>query len=208
MDNDQFKKLAAECWELWDKDHDHKVGKLLRALAGEMPGYRQDIDLMYDEPPFKPGDIVRFSTDLARIKYTGNLQFIKSRQYFKVEKCNQNFLNLEGNESAWAVKYFEKCVPQPLDGPAFDPQDVAIDDAIEDGLMRPQDITISLLTPDPNVAAVCQKYATRSIIGLEKYGVTTERTDLDTAAWLQHLQDELMDATIYIERLKVELKIK
>ena len=36
--------------------------------------------------------------------------------------------------------------------------------------------------------------------------VTTERTYIDTLGWLTHLQEELMDATIYIERLKQELK--
>ena len=41
--------------------------------------------------------------------------------------------------------------------------------------------------------------------GLSKYGVNTERTDLSTLEWLQHLQEELMDATVYIEKLKKEI---
>lgn len=28
-----------------------------------------------------------------------------------------------------------------------------------------------------------------------------ERTDLNTVEWLTHLQEELMDATVYVERL-------
>jgi hypothetical protein len=39
-----------------------------------------------------------------------------------------------------------------------------------------------------------------------KYGVNTERTDLTTLEWLQHLQEELMDASVYIEKLKHEIK--
>jgi hypothetical protein len=39
-----------------------------------------------------------------------------------------------------------------------------------------------------------------------KYGVTTERTDIDLVGWLNHLQEELMDATIYLERAKQGLK--
>ena len=58
---------------------------------------------------------------------------------------------------------------------------------------------------DKNVLSVTQKMLARSEIGLTKYGVTTERTDLSTLDWLTHLQEELMDATIYIERIKHEL---
>ncbi len=44
----------------------------------------------------------------------------------------------------------------------------------------------------------------RAEIGKEKYGVTMERTDLSTYDWLNHLQEELLDAIIYIEKLKDE----
>jgi len=33
-----------------------------------------------------------------------------------------------------------------------------------------------------------------------------ERGDLDLLAWLQHLQEELMDAAVYVERLMQEVK--
>ena len=46
----------------------------------------------------------------------------------------------------------------------------------------------------------------RAEIGKEKYGVTMERTDLSTYDWLNHLQEELLDAVIYIEKLKDEAK--
>ena len=59
--------------------------------------------------------------------------------------------------------------------------------------------------PDPNVEAIRQKLLARCHKGLHEYGVTTARTDLDTQAWLTHLQNELLDATVYIERLKQEL---
>ena len=44
--------------------------------------------------------------------------------------------------------------------------------------------------------------------GYKKYGVTTERKDIDLMGWLQHLQEELMDACVYVERIKSELKAK
>lgn len=59
---------------------------------------------------------------------------------------------------------------------------------------------------DINVFNVVLQYVERAQKGFEKYGTTTERTDIDLQGWLQHLQEELMDATIYIERLKQELK--
>lgn len=59
---------------------------------------------------------------------------------------------------------------------------------------------------DKNVLNVVTQYAERAQKGFQKYGTTTERTDIDLFGWLQHLQEELMDATIYIERLKRELK--
>ena len=48
-------------------------------------------------------------------------------------------------------------------------------------------------------AAVRQKLLDRSKVGLSKYGVTTERSDLDLVAWMRHLQEELLDAAVYIE---------
>ena len=58
---------------------------------------------------------------------------------------------------------------------------------------------------DPNVQSVIDKYEERAKVGFEKYGTNTTRTDIDFMGWLTHLQEELMDATIYIERLKHEI---
>ena len=57
---------------------------------------------------------------------------------------------------------------------------------------------------DIHVRNVIQKYSERSKLGLLKYGTTLERTDLTHLQWLQHLQEELMDATLYIERIMKE----
>ena len=59
---------------------------------------------------------------------------------------------------------------------------------------------------DKNVEKVITQLRDREEQGLLKYGVSTERTDLSTLQWLQHLQEELMDATVYIEKLKNEMK--
>ncbi len=60
-------------------------------------------------------------------------------------------------------------------------------------------------SPDANVELIREALLQRSITGLAKYGVTTaERTDIDFLGWLQHLQEELLDAAVYVERLKQE----
>jgi len=58
---------------------------------------------------------------------------------------------------------------------------------------------------DPNVQNVIDKYKSRAEVGFEKYGTDTTRDDLNLLDWLTHLQEELMDATIYVERLKKDI---
>jgi hypothetical protein len=59
---------------------------------------------------------------------------------------------------------------------------------------------------DQIVKSVLAKYVERSNVGLKKYGTPLTRDDLNLIEWLNHLQEELMDATLYIEKLKAELK--
>ena len=59
---------------------------------------------------------------------------------------------------------------------------------------------------DLNVERVCVQLQDREQRGLLKYGVNTERDDLSTLEWLQHLQEELMDAAVYVERLIQDYK--
>ena len=59
---------------------------------------------------------------------------------------------------------------------------------------------------DRNVKNVIVQLRSREEQGMMKYGVNTERKDLSTLEWLQHLQEELMDAAVYIEKLKSEME--
>ncbi len=52
---------------------------------------------------------------------------------------------------------------------------------------------------DQIVLSVIEKYAKRSEIGQAKYGTTLETNNKDN--YLKHLQEELMDASFYIEKL-------
>lgn len=58
---------------------------------------------------------------------------------------------------------------------------------------------------DTVLMAVMTKYHERSKRGVSKYGKTLDRTDINLIDWLNHLQEELMDATLYIEKLKKDL---
>lgn len=58
---------------------------------------------------------------------------------------------------------------------------------------------------DSIVAAVIQKFKQRSETGIKKYGKTLDRDDLSPADWIQHAQEEHMDAILYLEKLKKEL---
>jgi len=58
---------------------------------------------------------------------------------------------------------------------------------------------------DTIVESVINQFKQRSKVGIEKYGVTLDRTDLSTLEWLQHAQEEAMDLILYLEKLKNEL---
>ncbi|MBA4285434.1 MAG: hypothetical protein C0434_07875 [Xanthomonadaceae bacterium] len=55
-------------------------------------------------------------------------------------------------------------------------------------------------SPDRNVEAVRTMLLKRSVVGLQKYGVTTERRDLSLYQWQRHFLQELLDAAIYLTR--------
>jgi hypothetical protein len=61
---------------------------------------------------------------------------------------------------------------------------------------------------DTIVKSVVDKYKERSEVGIKKYNKTMDRDDLSLLDWLTHLQEELMDATLYVEKLKQEFKKK
>ena len=42
----------------------------------------------------------------------------------------------------------------------------------------------------------------RAMRGEAKYGTTMERGDLSIQEWLTHLQEELLDGAVYIQKLK------
>ena len=55
---------------------------------------------------------------------------------------------------------------------------------------------------DPVVERVCKKFVGRSDVGYEKYGITLEDDPSEMLEWLNHLQEELMDAVLYLQKAK------
>jgi hypothetical protein len=55
---------------------------------------------------------------------------------------------------------------------------------------------------DPVVKAVIDKFQQRSEVGQAKYGTTLEGNNLPFLGWVVHMQEELMDAILYLEKLK------
>jgi trans-aconitate methyltransferase len=55
---------------------------------------------------------------------------------------------------------------------------------------------------DPIIKSVVEKFVSRSNTGFKKYGVTLQDDNSPLDVWLTHLQEELMDAVNYIEKLK------
>jgi len=58
---------------------------------------------------------------------------------------------------------------------------------------------------DPIIEKVVDQLVSRSDVGFKKYGVTLDKDVGDITTWLQHLQEELLDAANYIEKLKQTL---
>jgi hypothetical protein len=68
--------------------------------------------------------------------------------------------------------------------------------------MEKENITISRETTDSVVFSIIKQFQQRSEVGMAKYGVNLDRTDLTLLQWIQHAQEEHMDAILYLEKIK------
>jgi hypothetical protein len=55
---------------------------------------------------------------------------------------------------------------------------------------------------DPIVQNVIEKFKQRSEVGKKKYNTTLEQNNAPFLDWVVHMQEELMDAILYLEKLK------
>jgi hypothetical protein len=66
------------------------------------------------------------------------------------------------------------------------------------------DSNYNIKIKDSVVESVIKKFQDRSRVGIEKYGTTLDRKDIDFDGWAEHMQMELMDGILYLERLRNE----
>tara|TARA_Y100000114_G_scaffold43962_1_gene39545 strand:- start:364 stop:624 length:261 start_codon:yes stop_codon:yes gene_type:complete len=59
---------------------------------------------------------------------------------------------------------------------------------------------------DKVIESVINKIIQRSDVGYKKYGITLHKDDQPLDTWLQHIQEELMDAVNYIEKTRQALR--
>ena len=63
-----------------------------------------------------------------------------------------------------------------------------------------------LLKKDSVVESIKNQFDKRSSLGIKKYGTTLNENELSLTEWMEHLKQELMDAILYIERSKDEIR--
>jgi len=68
-----------------------------------------------------------------------------------------------------------------------------------------ENTSINSYCSDSIVNNVISAFIGRSNVGLQKYGTTLDRDDLSVLDWIQHAQEEHMDAILYLEKLKTEI---
>lgn len=57
-------------------------------------------------------------------------------------------------------------------------------------------------TTDNIVIEVMNDLNERSKVGINKYGTTLERDDLNCTDWVQHAYEECLDMALYLKKLK------
>lgn len=59
---------------------------------------------------------------------------------------------------------------------------------------------MNIATESNTLALLIEDFRSREQLGIAKYGVTVDRTDLNHVEWLQHALEEDMDRCLYMKR--------
>ena len=68
--------------------------------------------------------------------------------------------------------------------------------------MDSSSLLITSENTDSIVMSVIKQFKGRADFGMQKYGTNMDRQDLSVLDWIQHAQEEHMDAILYLEKLK------
>ena len=74
-------------------------------------------------------------------------------------------------------------------------------DKMSDSLIGEKKV-IDKVETDPIVDKVLLKFATRSKLGITKYGTTLQDNNASLWEWANHAQEEAMDMVLYLEKIK------
>ena len=66
----------------------------------------------------------------------------------------------------------------------------------------------SVLTKDPLVQRILERFAKRSENGIKKYGRTMVDATKSIDEWIDDAQEESWDKIVYLEKIKIELQKK
>jgi hypothetical protein len=76
------------------------------------------------------------------------------------------------------------------------------DDDDDEPISDNNQIIINRENTDSVVFSIVKQFKQRSDFGFKKYGTNLDRKDLPPSDWIQHAQEEHMDAILYLEKLK------
>ena len=65
-----------------------------------------------------------------------------------------------------------------------------------------------VLTKDPLVQVILERFAKRSENSIKKYGKTMLQATKSIAQWIDDAQEESWDKIVYLEKIKIELQKK
>ena len=65
-----------------------------------------------------------------------------------------------------------------------------------------------VLTKDPLVQVILERFAKRSENGIKKYGKTMQQATKSIGEWIDDAQEESWDKIVYLEKIKIELQKK
>lgn len=77
-----------------------------------------------------------------------------------------------------------------------------LDEVIRDIMVNNPEV----VREDSIVSEVVDNFKERSKVGILKYNTTLDRNDLSLEQWFSHAIEEAMDLTLYLTKIKNELK--
>ena len=85
---------------------------------------------------------------------------------------------------------------------------MAITDFKGDSIIYTKENTRTVIKADSIVDSIVDQFIDRSRVGKAKYNTDLDRTDLSLVDWIEHMKQELLDAILYLEKIKKTIEGK